>query len=563
MTTGGIHSISRIRTFDDDIARAKGITPSKAPKLEKQKETAQSIADAALKNDIRSATDFISVTDENTVEIPPAQLLPKKEIPTLHAKEKKVPSAPTPKAQTVPLPKKPKQIKTQTLEEDIQKINKQTSSSTLTAESVVYDASNNDLVEGTLVTNKKKHNFRLFPAIAVAIHSWFSSTATKMTKEKKPEHTISTAESRIETITQAARASKHAPQNDHGIVVKRLTKTKRKTKKDTLTITKKEEVPAPQWSTSAPAEVLPTPKKITPVPEVVIPEEILSKEEPVPEEVLPQETIPKPVKVPLPPQEKRKEEKKKKPVKKKVSSKKRTYRETPSKTSGVPIYIYLIVIAGASLLGIGATIYWFASVTPTQEVTILRIPSLFAADVEVAVPLEISKGASLSTILDASLTTRETIQIYPTLINESGIMIPADAQTILATLELRAPGSFTRAITDLTFGSYNGTEPFILMKATNFDTAFGGMLAWEPDLSADLAPLFGLPVTQSFDPYARTDTQIRSAFFRDTVVSNKSVRVLVDTQDNERILYAFVTPTIILIAPNTETFNAILPLVTQ
>ena len=161
------------------------------------------------------------------------------------------------------------------------------------------------------------------------------------------------------------------------------------------------------------------------------------------------------------------------------------------------------------------------------------------------------------------MSTRETIQIYPTIRTEENIVIPADAKMILATLSLRAPGSFTRAITDITFGSLNGTEPFILIKATNFDTAFGGMLDWEPDMSADLSPLFGLPVTQSFDPYARTDTQIRSAFFRDTIVSNKSVRVLVDAQDNERLLYAFVTPNIILIAPNTETFNTIQPLVTQ
>jgi Flp pilus assembly secretin CpaC len=134
-------------------------------------------------------------------------------------------------------------------------------------------------------------------------------------------------------------------------------------------------------------------------------------------------------------------------------------------------------------------------------------------------------------------------------------------QTIFTALELRAPGSFTRSVQEITFGGYNGTDPFILMKVTDFDTAFGGMLAWEPAMSTDLSPLFGIPVTESFDPYARTDTQIRSAFFRDTVIANKSVRVLVDAQDTERLMYAFVQPNIILITTNQATFSAIAPLV--
>jgi len=101
------------------------------------------------------------------------------------------------------------------------------------------------------------------------------------------------------------------------------------------------------------------------------------------------------------------------------------------------------------------------------------------------------------------------------------------------------------------------------MKVTNFDTAFGGILQWEADLSEDLAPLFGIPVTESYDPYARTATQIRPAFFRDTIIANKSARLLVDAQDDERLLYSFINPNLILITTNADTFNAILPLVSQ
>jgi len=130
-------------------------------------------------------------------------------------------------------------------------------------------------------------------------------------------------------------------------------------------------------------------------------------------------------------------------------------------------------------------------------------------------------------------------------------------------LALRAPGSFTRAVSEMTFGSVGGTDPFILMRVGNFDTAFAGMLAWEQYMSTDLAPLFGSIVSESYDPYARTDSQIRSAFFRDTIITNKSARILVDANNTERILYSFVRPNLILITTNSETFNTLLPLVSQ
>jgi len=117
------------------------------------------------------------------------------------------------------------------------------------------------------------------------------------------------------------------------------------------------------------------------------------------------------------------------------------------------------VIAGASLLGIGVSVYWFMSSTPMQEAVVIRIPSLFVSEVEVPVTLGNTGTATLSTILDLSIATRETTQIYPVITDATGTQIPADAQTILSALELRAPGSFTRAVTDITFGSYNGTDP--------------------------------------------------------------------------------------------------------
>lgn len=584
----GGHSISRIRTFEGDVATVRGVeSPKKEDdsKLESvisetptPQTTIQNSADKILKEEIPQATNFIA-TDLKTTSKTPAKTPQPTVLPT------KTSNASQPEEIKIPRVKK----KMPDLQDAVGSIKTNQSKSTLSVEDAVYDVSNNDLEEGTLVSNKRKNSFNLFAAIGSAFHSWFSDTATQIATPKVPQQTMSKAESRIETITKAARASNHAPKSDHGVVIKRLTKTKRKKQQGGLSIKSKSTVTAPQWSSSQeeadsvlPAEPIdsissleleteiPTPVEVPiPTEEIVdvveeeaipleplaTPEEIQAQEEeelaraiaweqakvaPEPEIVQAKVSIPEP-----------------------VPQKKRVYRAAPTQESGVPIYIYTLIIIGASLLGIGVSVYWFTSSTPNEEAIILRIPSLFLATETVPVTLGSSRADTLSTILDASLTTRETIQIYPTVTDITGHATPVDAQTILTSLAWRAPGSFTRSITDMTFGSHNGTELFILMKVTNFDTAFGGILSWEPDMSEDLSPLFGLPVTQSYDPYARTDTQVRSAFFKDTIVGNRSARMLVDAQETQRLMYAFVNPNLILITPNAETFNAILPLVIQ
>ena len=558
MKQGRDRSIIRIRTFYEDFARARGIETAPIPKVTKKKETVQGIADDILNTAALKKTDFVDDSTKHKdmlapdieveVDIPAEEIL----------------------AQTPVVPEKINKISTPPknnlvaagLDEDIRTVGKQHSRSVQTTEGAVYDASNNDFGEGTIITNKKRKKHRLIPSMFAAITSWFTTTATELTTPKeKSEHTVNKAESRIATITAAARASKHAPHSDHGVMIKRLTKTKKKTPAKAMTISKKKDAVVPQWGSSsddiqAPEEQTSNltkepvhiPQTTEEVPDskseaLSTPEQILEPEHV--EETIP--TVTQPVK---------KEEKK-------VSRKERTYQATPTPTSGVSIYIYIVVIVCASLLGIGTSIYWFMSATPTQEAIVIRIPSLFQTNEKVAVTLSQDSTATLSTILELSIATRETTQIYPVTIDATGTQIPADAQTTLAALALRAPGSFTRSVTDITFGSYNGTDSFILMEVTNFDTAFGGMLDWEPDMSEDLTPLFGDPVTQSYDPYSRSDTQIRSAFFRDTIIANKSARLLVDATDDERLIYAFVRPNLILITSNSATFNAVLPLVTQ
>src|SRR5690606_28861342 len=146
-----------------------------------------------------------------------------------------------------------------------------------------------------------------------------------------------------------------------------------------------------------------------------------------------------------------------------------------------------------------------------EIVTAYEVPSLVQATIQTPIALSGQREQLLLELASRVMQNGGVSQMYPT-INER----PASAQEILAVLSFQAPGSFTRSIREITFGAVT-TEPYIIMKATSFDVAFAGMLEWEKTMSADLSPLYGTTVTESFDPSARTDTRVRAAFFKDTI----------------------------------------------
>jgi Flp pilus assembly secretin CpaC len=58
MKKANSRSIIRVRTFDDDISRARGMEVPEAPKVKRTESTAQEITDTVLKGDIRDATEY-------------------------------------------------------------------------------------------------------------------------------------------------------------------------------------------------------------------------------------------------------------------------------------------------------------------------------------------------------------------------------------------------------------------------------------------------------------------------------------------------------------------------
>lgn len=454
-------------------------------------------------------------------------------------------------------------------------------------ESILTDDNTYTAGGGIIIRDTKRKRFRLIPAMISAVVSWFSGIKTEYDNALHPVHTVTRAETRAEVIQKAASQSERAPKEDLKEVVEHLKNIERTPITSTLTFKEKSEVPKPTWASASgsPDRIPEIPvstaeEQITqPIATPILREEI---KEPVPvaykrdepEEIVPAITIKE--QEPVVTEETQYEV----PIAletPEVQIVETAVAETPRRTDispkryaparskeyvPFPIATFMIVIIGASLLGIGASYYWFASKdVPETKAIVYKVPALITASSQVLFELPQDRLNMLIEVLSRVQKSSSVTQVYPTVQDENGNVKPASVEDIMQKLELHAPGSFTRSIKEITFGSTADAQPFIIMKATSFDVAFAGMLEWEQTQSADLFPLFGQPVVETFDSTARTDTQVRSAFFKDTIASNKNVRLLVDETGKDRIIYTFTDQNTILITTTREALDALLPLV--
>ena len=88
-------------------------------------------------------------------------------------------------------------------------------------------------------------------------------------------------------------------------------------------------------------------------------------------------------------------------------------------------------------------------------------------------------------------------------------------------------------------------EPFILIRSDNFDTLFAGLLAWEPSMQQELAPLFGT-------------AQGENTAFTDAVQNNKSIRILRNIDDEETLLYSFINERTVIITTSSDALSKLI-----
>lgn len=451
---------------------------------------------------------------------------------------------------------------------------------------------------GSIIRDTKRKRFQLFPAMMAATSAWFSDTKEAYEEAVHPLHPVAKVEARLSVVQKAAQQSELAPKEDFKMLADRLKTMERKNISSTLTFKEKSTQLKPAWSHVEEEEVpavhndavlvqetpvTRTPSIASPVPATLPQAQSLTS---VPHQqsvvvapvssVTPASDAPHvqtPLYAPEPPKEAST------PFVQPPSARtvvpttaqfvpqpQRVYAQAQapasSRSSVSVVYISIGVVIFASLLGIAASFYFFAKdETPQVKETVYEVPQLIDAQTQASFPLPQERLRLLSTVVALIQQSEGIVLVYPTVLDASGIEKPASTELILESLQARTSSSFNRAVQGIVFGGINANEPYIVIKTTSFDTAFAGMLEWEDTLSSDLYPLFGEVVTQTFDAQARTDTQVRSAFFKDIITSNKNSRILMDEQGRERIVYTFVDQNTIVITSTKQALDMLLPLI--
>jgi hypothetical protein len=131
------------------------------------------------------------------------------------------------------------------------------------------------------------------------------------------------------------------------------------------------------------------------------------------------------------------------------------------------------------------------------------------------------------------------------------------------------------------FGMHNfaGNQEFLILKVSEYDTAFSGMLSWEDNLWQDFKPLFNLPddaptpintnTSASTSPTSSTGTNpfgadVTNPFvvevkqFQDASFDNKDCRVVRDASGKVIFLYSIVDNNTIVITTSTDTLKEII-----
>ena len=565
----------RIRTFQDDVARAR--LQSNDPSLEPPPKTP---LPQVLQTPVVEA---VHVTPPVALTIAPQKQTAPSSLSQIHALSpihspntitavRATPEASKlkPRTQVPPLQEK---LAHQISATDIAQVAKTHQNSILSDDGEMH--SEYSLGGGNIIRDTKHKRFRLFPAMLQATLGWFSETKKAyVTATQGPTHTVAKVETRLATVQKALQQEKQAPKDDFQYVASHLKTIERKPVSTSVIIKAKSELPLPTWSHVVEQEPIATSEDIAPelipaVTEVQHPEIIPESQEvtlQVPE-VFVEHEMPKVVAPKLSPYVPPREVEVPSYVPQIPTYQKNQFQnaepQTSPKTTSRYYLIFASVILMATTFGVGVSYYFFGRGTNTAQIrteVVYEIPQLFTSQEKTAVLLPPDRFTFLGVLADDLKKNKNTVQLYPVLEQKGGTSIPADANSILTTLSPRTPGSFTRGIREISFGGVN-QQPFIVLKTKSFDTAFAGMLAWEQTLSVDLSPLFGDPVTESFDSTVRTSTQTRDAFFKDIITSNKSARLLVDGNGDDRIVYAFIDQNTLVITTTRAALESIIPLV--
>ncbi|MCK9344699.1 MAG: hypothetical protein M0P64_01080 [Candidatus Pacebacteria bacterium] len=196
--------------------------------------------------------------------------------------------------------------------------------------------------------------------------------------------------------------------------------------------------------------------------------------------------------------------------------------------------------------------------TTTAPTTPALANSLIPAQSEKRFDITKEARGQISKDIASELTTGDTAGNIKNLffIEESaGIFSEISANRLIMFSGASAPEIFTRSLekgfmVGLLVENVGASTPFIVLKVSERELGFAGMLEWEKSLPTFFDNMFGTNIGTGIPPETR---------FRDLVISGKDARMIADGIGSG-IAYSFVNNTTIIIAGSRTALETLIPL---
>lgn len=226
-------------------------------------------------------------------------------------------------------------------------------------------------------------------------------------------------------------------------------------------------------------------------------------------------------------------------------------------TTLIALTVLLLVIA--SVLGFGAFYAYrlntAPNLTPQFEPSILFTEAREQVDITDENPRGIMSllGNARKNTLFSLGSIIELYVLEETPPNEEGVSLLGhlDAIDFLERIEAAVPDTFIQTLgTDYMIGIHviDESVPFMILTTRSYGHAFSGMLSWERNIEENLMPFFSPGVDFVKPAVAEGENS-----FSDTVIQNLDVRILRDSNNEIRIMYAFIDRSTIVITTNIRT----------
>ena len=235
---------------------------------------------------------------------------------------------------------------------------------------------------------------------------------------------------------------------------------------------------------------------------------------------------------------------------------------TPTKPTNKKKYFRFALIGFGALLllgGIGALIAVVAfqfgggTVTPQGEQ-----PLIFVNE-SVSVPLPETRFGTIDT-----LNTTKKTEVGLSLghierfnLTSVGTTTPLSLDSFISRLVTNIPSGLLRVLTGryvLGIHSLAENEFVFLIEVEDQDAGFANMLKWEKDIAGDLPFLLRETTQATRTASTSADVFTNKTTFRDRVIENRDVRVLLDANGDIRLGYSFPRPDILILANNENSF---------